>query len=227
MIDAKNTPAACRALVSLQDVTVLRGPRPIFRDFCVEIKQGAFHAIIGPSGAGKSTLLGLICGVLKANNGHISVVGEDITRASNAARDQLRAAHMGIVFQNLGLASPLSVLGNLQLACRMAGQGPDDAFARDLLHRLGLEARSHAKPRQLSRGEAQRAAIARALIVRPALFIADEPTASLDERWRDRVMDLIFAEAAQTDMTMILSTHDPQIARRFDDLTTLPQDIAR
>ena len=208
----------------LDRINVSRGARPILHDFTMVLPPGVHHIILGASGAGKSTLLGIICGILTPDAGQVLFYGEDVTKLPSAARDRHRATHMGVVFQNLGLASALSVDANLALAQRMAGKAQDPAFGQALLRRLGLAGRGHAKPRQLSRGEAQRAAIARALIVRPKLLVADEPTASLDAAWRDTVMDIVFEQAARDDMTLLVSTHDLSVAKRFDQQTTLPQE---
>lgn len=210
-------------LLTLDKVSVSRGERRLFSDFDIQLQSGAHHVVVGPSGAGKSTLLGLICGILKPERGRIIFSGQDIAKLSAPARDRLRALHMGVVFQNLGLASSLTIDGNLALALRMAGENHDPAHKEMLLHRLGLADRRHSKPRQLSRGEAQRAAIARALIAKPKLLVADEPTASLDTVWRDRVMNLIFEQAQAQDMTLLVSTHDKAITARFANQVVLPQ----
>ncbi|MEM9288688.1 MAG: ATP-binding cassette domain-containing protein [Pseudomonadota bacterium] len=211
------------AVISVESVGILRTERAVLQDFTLHIPPGIHQVIIGPSGVGKSTLLGLICGVLTPQHGRVIVFDKDLASLNAAARDKLRATHMGVVFQTLGLASALSVLGNLSLAQTMAGIEQDDAFATALLSDLGLADRGDAKPRHLSRGEAQRAAIARALIARPKLFVADEPTASLDPHWRDTVLDMVFAQAARDAMTIVMSTHDQAIADRFGAVLTLPQ----
>ncbi|MEO0410789.1 MAG: ATP-binding cassette domain-containing protein [Pseudomonadota bacterium] len=210
-------------ILTLDHITISRGGRSILSDFNMQVEPGAHHAVVGPSGAGKYTLLGLICGILRPERGRISFLGEALSSLSAAGRDKRRADQMGVVFQNLGLASALTVGGNLALALRMAGKQQDIDFAHGLLNRLGLAKYHNAKPRQLSRGEAQRAAIARALVARPKLLIADEPTASLDTVWRNTVMDILFEQADQQQLTLVVSTHDPAITDRFAHKVALPQ----
>lgn len=209
-------------LLTLDKVAFYRGERQIFRDLSMRLPVGAHHVVAGPSGVGKSTLLGLVCGILTPDEGKVVFAGDDMAHVSRARRDMLRATQMGVVFQNLGLASALSVEGNLALAQAMAGQQVDRQHQEVLFQRLGLLDRRHAKPRRLSRGEAQRAGIARALITKPKLLIADEPTASLDAASRDTVMDLLFEQAGAHAMTLIVSTHDPAIIARFAHKVELP-----
>lgn len=212
--------------LTLDQVSIARGGKSVLDTFSYAFEAGAHYSVAGPSGAGKSTLLALICGVLKPNSGSIVFRGADITQQSAAMRDQCRAKEMGVVFQNLGLASALTVEGNLGLAQQMAGQNVDHRASHDLLERFGLLELRRAKPRQLSRGQAQRAAIARALITNPTLLIADEPTASLDAQWRDCVMDIMLERAAAHTMTLIVSTHDSDLASRFAHQIRLPTDSA-
>lgn len=213
-------------LLTIDKVGFYRGKRQIFRDLTMRLPVGAHHVVAGPSGAGKSTLLGLVCGILTPDEGRIVFAGDDMTQASAAQRDMHRATQMGVVFQNLGLASALSVEGNLALAQRMAGKDVDRDYQEALLKRLGLIGRRHAKPRRLSRGEAQRAAIARALSAKPTLLIADEPTASLDVSSREAVIDLLFEQADAHAITLIISTHDPAITARFAHKVELPLEEA-
>ncbi|MEM9878317.1 MAG: ATP-binding cassette domain-containing protein [Pseudomonadota bacterium] len=208
--------------LALKQVKASRGGQPVISGFSLLMQTGTSCALIGPSGTGKSTLLGLICGILQPDSGTIVVAGQDLTQLSAAARDAHRAATMGVVFQNIGLARALSVEANLKLALRMAGKPEDPDRLSQLLQDLGVEHRSSAKPRQLSRGEAQRAAIARALVVQPQLLIADEPTASLDTAWRDKVMDLLMRRAGEDGMTLLVSTHDAAVAQRLEKQIKLP-----
>lgn len=196
-------------LLAIQDLHFSRGKQPIFAGFSLTQEPGGHILLLGPSGSGKSTLINLIAGLLTPDNGRIALNGEPMP-ASARGRDDLRRREIAIIFQSLRLVSALSLDANLELAARLAGQ-PADSIP-SLLGRLGLEARAGAKPRELSQGEAQRAAIARALVARPALLLADEPTSALDDRNADIVGRLLVETAAETGSTLLVATHDARLA---------------
>ncbi|MFN7054861.1 ATP-binding cassette domain-containing protein [Hyphomonas sp.] len=177
----------------------------------------------GPSGSGKSTLLGLIAGVLAPQAGRINVLGEDMTRLPAARRDRLRADRMGVIFQMFNLVPYLSVTGNVLLPLRFsaarrkaAGSDPQ-AEARRLLARLGLddEALLTRRVSDLSVGQQQRVAAARALIGAPSLVIADEPTSALDADARDRFISLLSEEAERSGASLLFVSHDASLAHLF------------
>jgi len=192
-------------------------------------KLGAGESVFlrGPSGSGKSTLLGLIGGVLTPRTGSIQIKGEDIVGKSSAARDRLRADHLGIIFQQFNLLPYLSVLGNVTLPCRFSRQrrarskenhaSPADE-ARDLIKRLGLPDDVLTNPvGELSVGQQQRVAVARALIGGPDLIIADEPTSALDADNRDRFIELLNSERARFGTSLLFVSHDDgELAKHFD-----------
>lgn len=170
----------------------------------------------GPSGSGKTTAIHLLAGVLSPSEGRITVCGQDLGALSGAALDRFRGRHVGIVFQRLHLIGALDVRRNLALARSLAGLPADEARIEEVLERLALSAKARSRPESLSGGEAQRLAIARAVLNRPALLLADEPTASLDDANAARVLDLLFAEAQSCGATLVVASHDARAAARFE-----------
>ncbi len=178
----------------------------------------------GPSGSGKSTLLGLIAGVLEPQAGRIEVLGHEMSTLGSAARDRVRADHLGVIFQLFNLVPYLSVVGNVTLPVRFskarrraAGDDPQ-AEARRLLARLGLDDEEILSRRvmDLSVGQQQRVAAARALIGKPGLVIADEPTSALDADTRDRFIELLSEEAIRSGAALLFVSHDASLAAQFD-----------
>jgi len=197
-----------------------------------EIMAGERIFLYGPSGAGKSTLLGLFAGVLVPNSGKLSVLDQDMMRATGQQRDRLRAADLGVIFQMFNLLPFLDVLSNVTLACRFSPErrarleGDMEAEARALLGRLGLkgEALLKQKTGTLSVGQQQRVAAARALLGGPKLVIADEPTSALDTERQADFMTLLNAETVRTGAALLMVSHDKGLAGGFDrmlDLTEL------
>jgi len=202
------------------------GQPPLLDVSTFQLNAGERLFLRGPSGSGKSTLLGLIAGVLEANQGEISVLGRDMTNLSGSQRDQVRADHLGVIFQLFNLVPYLSVVQNVILPCRfskrrqneVAAAGGADQEARRLLAQLGLDdpdllARNVT---DLSVGQQQRVAAARALIGNPSLIIADEPTSALDADTRDRFIDLLSREAQKTNAALLFVSHDGGLASLFD-----------
>jgi putative ABC transport system ATP-binding protein len=202
------------------------GQPPLLDVSTFQLNAGERLFLRGPSGSGKSTLLGLIAGVLEANQGEISVLGHDMTKLSGSQRDQVRADHLGVIFQLFNLVPYLSVVQNVILPCRfskrrqneVAAAGGADQEARRLLAQLGLDdpdllARNVT---DLSVGQQQRVAAARALIGNPSLIIADEPTSALDADTRDRFIDLLSREAQKTNAALLFVSHDGGLASLFD-----------
>jgi len=200
-----------------------------------DLRRGETTFLRGPSGCGKSTLLSLVAGVLTPDQGTVRLLGHDWRQLSSARRDRLRADHVGYIFQQFNLLPYLSVLDNVLLACRFsarrAGQAGDvRQTAQGLLERVGLKApewRRHAS--DLSVGQQQRVAAARALIGRPDLVIADEPTSALDEALRESFMDLLLQVCADAGSALLFVSHDARLASRFQrqlDLTSINQVVA-
>lgn len=195
--------------------------RPVLHDFDLVQQAGDHRLLLGPSGSGKTTLISLIAGLLTPDQGAIEVCGEAMSGLPAAARDDLRRRRIGVIFQTLRLVGALSVTDNLLLAQRLAGQARDRAVVATLLDRLGIAHRTRAKPRALSQGEAQRAAIARALVGRPALLIADEPTSALDDANAERVAHLLLEMAEANGSTLLIATHDARLRQFIPDAIAL------
>lgn len=180
----------------------------------------------GPSGTGKSTLLNLVAGTLLPQAGVVRVAGEDVAKRSGPARDRLRADHLGIVFQQFNLLPFLSMVDNVTLPCRFSRRrreralqrfGSLESAARHYLAALGLGGAAQASRRviELSVGQQQRVAAARALVGGPSLVLCDEPTSALDTRNRDQFIDLLFAECEAAGTALLFVSHDLSLAERF------------
>jgi putative ABC transport system ATP-binding protein len=189
----------------------------------LELRAGEQVALRGSSGSGKTTLLHIIAGLLTPDSGRVLIDGTDITALGEAGRDALRAERMGYVFQTFNLLQGYSALENVLLGM-MFGRGADTSAARALLTRVGLGARLDYLPRQLSVGQQQRVAVARALAGRPRLVLADEPTGNLDPRHGAEALTLIREVCREQGAALLLVSHDPAVLAQFDrvdDLATL------
>ncbi|MBI6528694.1 ABC transporter ATP-binding protein [Proteus vulgaris] len=173
-------------------------------------------ALIGESGSGKSTLLGIIAGLDDGSAGSVKLMGQDLTKMNEEERAKLRAQHVGFVFQSFMLIPTLNALENVQLPVLLKGESEKHSYARavDLLNLLGLGERLYHMPAQLSGGEQQRVALARAFCTQPAILFADEPTGNLDRKTGDKIADLLFSLNRDYATTLILVTHDNELAAR-------------
>jgi putative ABC transport system ATP-binding protein len=181
-----------------------------------EAAAGEHWLVLGASGSGKTTLLNLAAGLLQPGEGTVEAGGQPLGGLSGAALDRWRGRNVGIVPQKLHLVSSLSVLQNLLLAPYLAGLPTDRERALSLLGHLGLEEHSGKKPSQLSHGQAQRAAIARAVMNRPKLLLADEPTANLDDASCFSALRLLQDQARECGATLVVATHDQRAKQRFE-----------
>jgi len=201
-------------------VPMASGELSILKGIQLEIKSGETAAIIGASGSGKSTLLGLLAGLDTPSDGRVCIDGTDLGALDEDARAALRGREVGFVFQSFQLLPALTALENVMLPLELKGDARASERAGGFLDRVGLAERRDHYPRQLSGGEQQRVAIARAFAGAPRILFADEPTGNLDRATGVRVADLLFDLNREEGTTLILVTHDPQLAgrcaRRFE-----------
>ncbi|MGD2128418.1 MAG: ATP-binding cassette domain-containing protein [Lysobacterales bacterium] len=208
--------AVLKALSLSKKVTSPEGPLTILDRVSLEVRRGESVAIVGASGAGKSTLLGLLAGLDVPSEGRIWLGEHEITALDEDGRAALRADHVGFVFQSFHLIASLTALENVMLPLELSGKEDAAAAALQAIRTVGLEPRRNHYPHQLSGGEKQRVAIARAFVVNPAVLFADEPTGNLDNRTGDTVIDLLFRLNADSGTTLVLVTHDLELANRCD-----------
>jgi putative ABC transport system ATP-binding protein len=197
-----------------KEVISPEGSLTIVNEVSLEIAAGESVAITGPSGAGKSTLLALLAGLDSPSRGRVLLAGQDLTQLDEDGRARLRARRVGFVFQSFHLLPALTALENVMLPLELGGQRDARIVAAETLARVGLAARTGHYPRQLSGGEQQRVAIARAFVTRPAVLFADEPTGNLDTATGNRVGELLFGLNTHEHTTLVLVTHDRELAAR-------------
>lgn len=193
------------------------------RDVDLELARGEIVLVMGPSGSGKTTLLSMLGGLLRPTQGEIWVDGVDIAQLSEQELPRFRAHRFGFIFQDFNLLSALSAEENVEVALNLAGsRGSDaDARARRLLDELGLGARLDFAADQLSGGEKQRVAVARAIANRPQLILADEPTANLDSKTADEILDLMREMGEEREVAFVFATHDPRVVARARRVVSL------
>ncbi len=198
--------------------TVLSGGRPltILHPIDLQVPAGRFLAIVGPSGSGKSTLLGLIAGLDTPSSGEIAIDGVEVTGLDEDRLARLRGEKIGFVFQFFHLLPSLTALENVLVPLEIAGEARAADKAAGLLRDVGLTARGHHYPSQLSGGEQQRIAIARALANDPPILLADEPTGNLDSTNGRHVVDLLVDVNRKRKTTIVMVTHDPELTERAD-----------
>ena len=191
----------------------------------LEVTMGESIAIVGASGAGKSTLLGLLAGLDVPSQGQVWLADQEITALDEDGRAALRAERVGFVFQSFHLIPSLSALENVMLPLELAGSGDARQLALAALEKVGLTERKSHYPNQLSGGEKQRVAIARAFVVRPSVLFADEPTGNLDQKTGEAIIDLLFRMNQESGTTLVLVTHDLELAEKCDRV--LHMDLGR
>ncbi|MEM6804533.1 MAG: ABC transporter ATP-binding protein [Bacteroidota bacterium] len=193
----------------------------VLKNIDFQVQAGSKMAIVGPSGSGKTTLLGLCAGLDKASTGSIKLEGEALESLNEDQRASIRNEYVGFIFQNFQLIPTLTALENVMVPLELQGKTGAEAVALELLKRVGLGDRYHHYPSQLSGGEQQRVALARAFSNRPKILFADEPTGNLDEETSAQVEALMFELNQEAGTTLIIVTHDPELAEKTDRIIRL------
>jgi putative ABC transport system ATP-binding protein len=204
-----------RAAVDVRDLVQVFGARTVLDLPAWRVERGGHTLVIGPSGCGKSTLLHLIAGLIRPSRGRIAIDGQDLAALGPVALDAFRGRRIGIILQSMHLIGALTVRDNLRLARSLARQPRAPERIEGLLEELGLGRLARFRPRQLSQGERQRLAIARAVLNQPSLILADEPTSALDDANCAAVLDLLRRQAQATGATLVVATHDHRLAPHF------------
>jgi putative ABC transport system ATP-binding protein len=191
------------------------------RGASLEVARGELTAVMGPSGSGKSTLMHLLAGLDKPTSGTITIDGTDITKLDDGDLTRLRRTHVGFVFQFFNLLPMLTAEENVLLPLSIAGSKPDEEWVEELLGRVGLTDRRKHRPSELSGGQQQRVAVARALVARPSVVFADEPTGNLDSRTGAEILELLREAVADYGQTLVMVTHDIRAATIADRILYL------
>ena len=185
------------------------------------LQSGEQAALLGPSGGGKTTLLNVISGITMPDSGSVTIDGIDITRLHEVGRDRFRAQKIGFVFQTFNLLPAFTALENVLLGMSFSGKRVDRRRAEELLGKVGLTNRLHHRPARMSVGEQQRVAVARSLANRPSLLLADEPTANVDVKNQQTILDLVCEACRENNVSLLMVTHSLEVARRFPRVDTL------
>ena len=193
----------------------------VLENISFEVEPGESVAIIGPSGSGKTTLLGLCAGLDKSSSGEIILNGEELSRLDEDQRAEVRNKYVGFIFQNFRLLPTLTALENVAVPLELRGDKTASKRAKELLERVGLGGRTHHYPSQLSGGEQQRVALARAFSNNPLILFADEPTGNLDDVTSEKVENLLFELNREAGTTLILVTHDMELASKTQRIIKL------
>ena len=191
------------------------------RGVTIHVPRGQFAAVMGPSGSGKSTLMHILAGLDRPTSGSVEVAGRQIGTMADNELTRLRRDHVGFVFQFFNLLPMLTAEENIVLPLSLAGEKPDRGFYEDLIRRVGLADRLTHRPAELSGGQQQRVAVARALISRPTVVFADEPTGNLDSKTGAEILELLRESVTSYGQTTVMVTHDPRVASIADRILFL------
>ena len=199
-----------------KNVTSPEGELTIVNDISLSLEEGIFASILGPSGSGKTTLLAIMAGLDLPSRGSVKLLDKEITRLNEDKRAQIRSRDVGFVFQSFHLLPRLSALDNVMMPLEILGSKDAKERALKSLDEVGLSKRTGHVPHQLSGGEKQRVAIARAMVKNPSILFADEPTGNLDQSSTDNILELLLRINQQTKTTLVVVTHDQQLAAQSD-----------
>jgi putative ABC transport system ATP-binding protein len=182
------------------------------RGVSLDVPKGQLTAVMGPSGSGKSTLMHILAGLDKPTSGAVEIAGTEISKLSDSELTKLRRKHIGFIFQFFNLLPMLTAEENVVLPLSLAGEKPDKAWVDDLMQKIGLSDRRKHRPSELSGGQQQRVAIGRALVSRPSIVFADEPTGNLDSKTSGEILDLLNESVQDLSQTIVMVTHDSRAA---------------
>ena len=199
-----------------KNVSSPEGELTIVNDISLSLEEGVFASILGPSGSGKTTLLAIMAGLDLPSRGSVKLLDKEITSLNEDKRAQIRSKDVGFVFQSFHLLPRLSALDNVMMPLEILGAKDAKERALKALDEVGLSKRTGHVPHQLSGGEKQRVAIARAMVKNPSILFADEPTGNLDQSSTDNILDLLLGINQKTKTTLVVVTHDQQLAARSD-----------
>jgi putative ABC transport system ATP-binding protein len=216
-------------VVSAQNVTRRYGEGDTavdaLRGVSLGVPPGQLTAVMGPSGSGKSTLMHILAGLDKPTSGEVAIAGTEITELNDSDLTKLRRRHIGFIFQFFNLLPMLTAEENVVLPLSIAGEKPDRAWVDELMKRIGLSDRSTHRPAELSGGQQQRVAIGRALVSRPTIVFADEPTGNLDSKTSEEILKLVRDSVNTYGQTTVMVTHDPQAAAIADRILFLSDGL--
>jgi putative ABC transport system ATP-binding protein len=195
------------------------------RGVSLEVPKGALTAVMGPSGSGKSTLMHILAGLDKPTGGAVTIAGTSIEELNDTELTKLRREHIGFIFQFFNLLPMLNAEENVVLPLSIAGEKPDRAWVDELMGRIGLKDRGSHRPSELSGGQQQRVAIGRALVSRPSIVFADEPTGNLDSKTSGEILDLMRSSVDTYEQTTVMVTHDARAAAIADRILFLADGL--
>jgi putative ABC transport system ATP-binding protein len=195
------------------------------RGVSLDVPKGQLSAVMGPSGSGKSTLMHILAGLDKPSSGEVEIAGTPISKLSDTELTKLRRKHIGFIFQFFNLLPMLTAEENVLLPLSLAGEKPDKAWVGELMQKIGLADRQKHRPSELSGGQQQRVAIGRALVSRPSIVFADEPTGNLDSRTSGEILDLLHESVQDLSQTIVMVTHDARAAGIADRILFLADGL--
>jgi putative ABC transport system ATP-binding protein len=226
---APAAPADTQAVVSARDLTRRYGEGDTavdaLRGVSLDVSKGELLAVMGPSGSGKSTLMHILAGLDKPTSGEVTIAGTGLSKLNDNELTKLRREHIGFVFQFFNLLPMLDAEENVLLPLSIAGEKPDKAWVDQLLDQVGLKDRRSHRPSELSGGQQQRVAIGRALVNKPSIIFADEPTGNLDSKTSGEILELLERSVRELHQTIVMVTHEPRAAAIADRVLFLDDGL--